>query len=106
MGVSFMLLKIEYHSEEEREAILQENSRKYLIEEQNIVSGNFLIFSDEPLIKKIYTHVPEEEFESLKSVTDILMVGLADTYETQQQNSDMLLNAVAEVYEKILGGVE
>ncbi len=42
-----MLYKFEYKDLEERELIISQNKDKYLIEEQNLLEGNFLIFSDE-----------------------------------------------------------
>lgn len=41
-----MLYKIEI-TPENRKSVLNENRDKILIEEQNLFSGNFLIFSDE-----------------------------------------------------------
>jgi hypothetical protein len=38
--------KFEYKDESERKSILEANNSYYLIEEQNITEGNFLIFSD------------------------------------------------------------
>lgn len=42
------MLKVQYKTPEEREQILANNIGLYLIEEQNITEGNFLIFSDKP----------------------------------------------------------
>lgn len=93
-----LIIKEEYSNKEEREMIINKHRDKYLIEEQNITEGNFLVFMD---VRPV-----EIEIEELKLQNDMLLIGLADTYETQQNNSDMLLSAVAEVYEIILGGVE
>ncbi len=41
-----MLFKFEYLTSDERNGIIANNSDKYLVEEQNILEGNFLIFSD------------------------------------------------------------
>lgn len=41
-----MLHKFQYDSETERNIIIASNSDKWLVEEQNIVEGNFLIFTD------------------------------------------------------------
>lgn len=35
-----------YNNDEERQGIILSNSDKFLIEEQNITEGNFLIFTD------------------------------------------------------------
>ncbi|MBS4173469.1 hypothetical protein [Bacillus sp. FJAT-49736] len=63
-----MKLKIQYFSPEEREKILSENSALYLVEEQNIIVGNFLIFSDTPAEKEVvYVNLPQKELELLKA---------------------------------------
>lgn len=41
-----MIKKIEYTDEMSRETILSENQSLFLIEEQNLLNGNFLIFTD------------------------------------------------------------
>lgn len=63
-----MYYKYQYHTDDERELIINEHLDKYLHEEQNIKEGKFLIFSDEPIGKEtVYTNVPEQEFNQLKS---------------------------------------
>jgi len=53
--------KIQYKTEQEKEQIIEEKKQegKILIEEQNLLNGNYLIFSDKPRqeeeIKKQYT---------------------------------------------------
>ena len=53
--------KIQYKNQEERNKIIEQkkNEGKILIEEQNYINGNYLIFSDKPRqeeeIKKQYT---------------------------------------------------
>lgn len=51
-----MKVKHEYIDFSSRDLIIGENSNLYLIEEQNITEGNFLIFSD--------TLIPEERPET------------------------------------------
>jgi hypothetical protein len=68
-----MLHTFEYTNETERADILSNNSSKILIEEQNLLSGNFLIFSDEPRI--------EEQVAQLKNDNLILMDALATVFE-------------------------
>ena len=41
-----MIYTFEYTNGEVRESIIQSNKDKYLIEERNIMTGNFLVFSD------------------------------------------------------------
>lgn len=63
-----MIYKFQYKSNSERESIIATNDNKFLIEEQNIKEGNFLIFSDEPLPEKVvYVNIPEKELELLKA---------------------------------------
>jgi len=71
-----MLTKIQYKSETERAEILRQNSDKFLVEEQNITEGNFLIFSDTLPAFQIMTTVPLEEFEKLKQNQELMQVAL------------------------------
>lgn len=87
-----MNTKIQYTSNEHREQIISENMNLFLIEEQNIVDGNFLIFTDvkpEPVV--VYTQVNAIEFDELK-------------ISLSQAKADNLitLEALAEVYEMML----
>ncbi|WP_432358826.1 hypothetical protein [Sporosarcina sp. UB5] len=43
-----MFYKYEYETDVDRKRILEENKHLSLIEEQNILDGNFLIFSETP----------------------------------------------------------
>lgn len=64
------ILKIQYTDGQSRANIISSNANLFLIEEQNISEGNFLIFSDtlpEPPI--IYVTVPQQEFEGIKQQT-------------------------------------
>lgn len=64
-----MIYKFEFNSKEEKHAIEKNNSDKYLIEEQYLIDGNFLVYTDEPteieLIKEKIS-ILEAENESLK----------------------------------------
>lgn len=75
-----MTYKYEYETEEERQQLIDDNENLYLIEEQNLFTGNFLIFSEEPEV--VYENVPKDEFEELKlrqdlqdQVIDVLLGG-------------------------------
>lgn len=49
-----MRLKVQYKSLEQREELLEEYKGMYLIMEENIVEGNFLVFTTEkPLIVEV-----------------------------------------------------
>ena len=51
-----MKFKYEYFNDEDRQSVIVKNSDKYIIEEQNITEGNFLIFTD---VKPIEIEVKE-----------------------------------------------
>ncbi|HHY27705.1 MAG TPA: hypothetical protein GX523_13370 [Desulfitobacterium dehalogenans] len=61
-----MIAKIQYISEQDRKNVIDSNPNKVLIEEQNILEGNFLIFSD----------VRPNEFilRDIKDNTDIIIL--------------------------------
>lgn len=61
-----MIKKIQYGIDKSREQVIAENDELILIEEQNIFTGNFLIFSD---IKPL-----EENIKDIKNNTDIIIL--------------------------------
>ena len=67
-----MEIKLQYINLIERSSILESNKDKYLIEEQNITEGNFLIFSDtkptdpsDPTDPAETVTIPKTEYETL-----------------------------------------
>ena len=84
-----MLYTFEYVSQKERLDILELNKDKFLIEERNLTSGNFLIFADEPLLE-----LPLSEPDRL----DIIE---GTTKELQTRTQDIEL-ALADI---MLGGI-
>lgn len=66
-----MKYEFKYTKEEERQKIIEDNKDKYLIEEQNIIEGNFLIFSDEkplpPVIPPETVTISKKEYEDLQN---------------------------------------
>lgn len=68
-----MNVKIQYSDHVDRQAKIDANKDKFLVEEQNITEGNFLIFSDAKSI--------EEQVIQLQKDNLILMDALAMTYE-------------------------
>lgn len=46
-----MIKKVQYQTGEERATIIEQNSHLFLIEEQNVTEGDFLIFTDTPPIE-------------------------------------------------------
>jgi len=70
-----MIYKFEYSDEINRTAIILANKNKTLIEDHNLITGNFLIFSD---VKSVA--------DGVKEVNDNIMVvmnGLTDIYMAQ-----------------------
>lgn len=61
------MLKVQYKTREEREQILANNVGLYLIEEQNITEGNFLIFSDKPNEHIEVTVATKEDYNILEN---------------------------------------
>lgn len=68
-----MNLKLEYKDLAERERLIAEHSTLFIIEEQNITEGNFLIFSETPMEPpRVYVSVPLEELEALEQGASLL----------------------------------
>lgn len=66
-----MNIRIEYKTDEERQEIIEQHRDLFLVEDQNFLEGNFLVFSDKaPEPPKVFISVPEEEFESMKQRQD------------------------------------
>lgn len=61
-----MIYKYQYTDSEDRQTILNSNSNKILIEDQNIFEGNFLIFSD---VKPL-----EMQLNEIKNNTDLIIL--------------------------------
>jgi len=60
-----MRVKKQYTTLAERETLIQEHSDLFLIEEQNITEGNFLVFADE------YPELPDPEPTLSQQVTEL-----------------------------------
>ena len=61
--------KFQYINETQREAIIQENSHRYLVEEQEWIDGTFLVFSDTPRTDPI-----DIQLRNMKTTLDILLL--------------------------------
>lgn len=68
-----MLYTFQYRTEQEKQSILKQNANKSLIEEKNLIEGNFLVFSD---TKPIEIQVGQLQQDNL-----VLMDALAMTFE-------------------------
>jgi hypothetical protein len=82
--------KYQYTTPEERESIISQNAHLFLIEEQNLITGDFLIFSNSPTEVK--------EIEVVKE-TIVLSKEEFDALQTQVIDLEMAIAA-------ILGGAE
>lgn len=79
-------MKFQYTTLEERELIIQNNKDKYLISDQVIVEGNFLIFADDPPI--IINEPEPTELEILGQ--EVAMLKLSNTQK------DLTLNTLGQ----------
>lgn len=74
-----MNYKYEYKTEEERQSILSNNADKFLIEEQNISEGNFLIFSDiQPPQPEVKVLIKEEDLNEIKQNQTLMQQAIDD----------------------------
>ncbi len=97
-----MTYEIQYHSQEERQNIIETNKSLFLIGERNITEGNFLIFSDErPKPPVVMVTVPKEEFDAVKEENKELKLAIAESVEAQQQDKIENQLAIAELAELI-----
>lgn len=62
----FVLTKVEYRNLEERQLAIEANVDKFLVEEQNITEGNFLIFSN--------TKTLEMQINDLNNTVNIILL--------------------------------
>ncbi|MGE7129566.1 hypothetical protein [Lysinibacillus xylanilyticus] len=107
-----MTYEIQYHSQEERQYIIETNKSLFLIGERNVTEGNFLIFSDErPKPPVVMVTVPKEEFDAIKNTqkeldavkeeNKELKLAIAESVEAQQQDKTENQLAIAELAELI-----
>lgn len=85
-----MLYKYQYATSGERASLIENNADKYLVEQQEITEGNFLIFSDIKPVEIIH--------EATK------MVENADLIALQQAQLD-IMQGMADIWTKLNGGV-
>jgi len=75
-----MLYKIQYIDQSDRQTVLDANTDKILIEEQNIAEGNFLIYSDTPSLEVQIAQLKEDNL-IIREDSLILMDVLATMFE-------------------------
>lgn len=76
--------RYQYKSNSEKDELIEKNKSLYLIREENITEGNFIIFSDAPLPEPVvYMNVPEAEFKALKESDVQNKEAIAALYEMQ-----------------------
>ncbi|MGL5718839.1 MAG: hypothetical protein ACRCX2_37905 [Paraclostridium sp.] len=86
-----MLYKYEFSNEEEREIIISKNTDKYLICEDRIIEGNFLIYSD---IKTV--EILQEEQAYKISILEAENATLKEKINvTQDAVNELILNSMS-----------
>ncbi len=94
-----MRKRVEYLTIEDRNRIIQEHPDYYLVEEQNISEGNFLIFSDSIEKEIVYTDVPQEIFESLQQENNLLKAQNQALTERADFIEDVVAEMATQVYQ-------
>lgn len=73
-----MEYKYQYKTQEERSALMLEHNNLILVEEQNLIEGNFLMFADTKRPTPIvYVSIPEETILNLENRVSATEIGLA-----------------------------
>jgi len=88
-----VLHKFQYDAEAERSAIMEENKHLSLIEEQNIIEGNFLIFSETP------NYSVSQEIEELKQGSKLLTAQNNALSERADFIEDVVAEMATQVYQ-------
>lgn len=74
-----MIYKYEYKDNDERQALIEKNKTLFLIEEQNITEGNFLVFCDtQPVQQQVQVIVKEDDLEELKQKQTLMQKAIDD----------------------------
>ena len=96
------MMRIRYKTIEEKEKIISEQLKLNLIlvEEMNIIDGNFLIFK---ALEELTPPLSDVELLQIQNLD--LTESVAVLYEQQLTSEVNNMEAVAEIYEIILGGV-
>lgn len=94
-----MKMVLEYETQAERERLIAENSHKFLVEERNIIDGNFLVFDDEaPPVPVIYVTVPQEEIESIKQDSTLLKAQSKALSDRAEFTDEVIAEMALELY--------
>jgi len=101
-----MLYKYQYLNDLERDKILTDNPDKRLLEVQNITEGNFLVFTDEPVVPDEYT-VLSGQVDTLTTENAVLqmsMIEMSVYTAMQDERLQTQENAVMELSMLVAGG--
>lgn len=90
-----MTLKFSFNTEKDKLIILENNKDKYLIEEQYLLNGNFLVFSDTPTIE-ILQQEQGKKISILEAENEVLKEELALTQDAVNEVLFMMLNLKGE----------
>ncbi len=91
-----MQYKHQYTDDDDKQSIIDANADKFLIEQQNLIDGNFLVFADSPL----QPPAPGP----LEAENTALKLALAELAETQEADKLATQLALAELAELMAGG--
>lgn len=93
---------VQYKNDAERKTFIESHNHLYLVEEKNIIEGNFLIFSDTlpepPEPPKVYVSVPEEEFEGLKQDNQLLKAQSQANSDRADFQEDLIVELAMLIY--------
>jgi hypothetical protein len=92
-----MRYRYQYADEEDKQSLIDAHADKYLIEQQNITEGDFLVFSDEPLV---YRPPLSEMVETLEGEAAMLALELVDTQIRLDQSETDHANLLFELVDK------
>ena len=100
-----MTYKIEYISEKERLELINLHKDKFLIQEEILIEGNFLTFSDEEPPLPIEKQLEKSLYNNTNKISILEGENEKLKQEQEQQNEEILVNMLAntEMFEMILG---
>jgi len=101
-----MLYKYQYLNGLERDRILTDNPDKRLLEVQNITEGNFLVFTDEPVVPDEYTVLSGQvgTLTTENAVLQMSMMEMTMYAASQDERLQTQENAVMELSMIVAGG--
>lgn len=68
-----MTTKIQYSDQTSRQKVVDANKDKYLVLEENLITGNFLTFEDEKPLENQLAELNENQLSLMDAITDVYM---------------------------------